>query len=223
MKLAVFDAYGTLLDVDAAARQLAASGRFPDLAENWPALAALWRSRQLQYSWLRALTGHYVSFWQITEDGLDFALESLSLSDPALRDALLGLYRRLTPYDDALPALERARAAGYQTAILSNADSAMLADAATSAGLDAHLDVLLSVDQAGIFKPDPSVYQLVCDHFNCRADEVRFFSSNGWDIAGAGRFGFQTHWVNRAGQPIERLGLTPDQIIPSLGEAIFAA
>ena len=99
----------------------------------------------------------------------------------------------------------------------------MLADAATSAGLDAHLDVLLSVDQAGIFKPDPSVYQLVCDHFDCRADEVRFFSSNGWDIAWAGRFGFQTHWVNRAGQPIERLGLTPDQIIPSLGEAIFAA
>ena len=221
MKLAVFDAYGTLLDVDAAARELAASGRFPEFAAHWPQLAALWRSRQLHYSWLRSLSGHYTSFWQITEDGLDFALASLSLDDLDLRTALLDLYRTLTAFDDAIPALMRARAAGYHTAILSNADSAMLGDAARSAGLEAHLDALLSVEQAGIFKPAPAVYQLACDAFSCAAGDVRFFSSNGWDIAGAGRFGFQTHWVNRGGQPVERLGLTPDVIMPSLNDADF--
>jgi len=215
-KAVLFDAYGTLLDVDAAAASLAATGRFPALKARWPELAALWRSRQLTYSWLRSLSDSYVSFWQITCDSLDYALQALELEDSSLRDALLGLYRKLDAYADAGPALAAVRTAGLPAAVLSNGNHDMLNTAFTAAGLKDRLDSLLSVDDVGVFKPDPRVYQLGCNRYDARPQDILFVSSNGWDAAAAGLFGFRTIWVNRAGTPTERLPSAPDFIAPDL-------
>ena len=204
-KAILFDAYGTLLDVDAAAANLAATGRFPPLAKCWPELAALWRARQLHYSWLRSLSGCYISFWQITCDSLDYALQALDLNDRQLRQALLDLYRKLDAYADAAPALAAVRTAGLPGAVLSNGNQDMLDTAFAAAGLKHSLDSLLSVQDVGAFKPDPRVYQLGCERYGAKPEEILFVSSNGWDVAGAGLFGFRTIWVNRAAMPAERL------------------
>ena len=215
-KAVLFDAYGTLLDVDAAAANLAATGRFPELAKRWPELAALWRSRQLNYTWLRSLSGRYVSFWQITCDSLDYALQVLELDDRQMREALLDLYRKLDAYKDAAPALAAAQTAGLPAAVLSNGNQDMLETAFRAAGLTDSLDSLLSVDDVGVFKPDPRVYQLGCKRYDARPQDILFVSSNGWDAAAAGLFGFKTIWVNRADMPTERLRRHPDFIASDL-------
>ena len=144
-KAVLFDAYGTLLDVDAAAAQLADTGRFPQLQKCWPELAAIWRSRQLNYSWLRSLSRSYTPFWEITADALDYAMEALGLSDPDMREALLHLYRELAPYEDATIALEAVAARGLPAAVLSNGNYEMLHTALTAAGLIERLDTLLYI------------------------------------------------------------------------------
>lgn len=211
-KAILFDAYGTLLDVDAAAANLAATNQFSELAELWPKLSALWRSRQLNYTWLRSLSHSYVPFWQITCDALDYAMEACDLRDQDMRAALLDLYRELDAYQDARPALDAVYKAGLPAAVLSNGNQQMLDHAFTAASLIGRLDSLLSVDDVGVFKPDPRVYQLGCDRYNARAEEILFVSSNGWDAAAAGLFGFKTIWANRARQPVERLPRHPDFI-----------
>ncbi len=216
IKAVLFDAYGTLLDVDSAAVRLARSGQFPALDECWHDLSALWRARQLNYTWLRSLSGEYQSFWQITCDALDYAMEALKLSDTELRAALLDLYRCLDAYDDARPALDAVAAAGLPAAVLSNGNHEMLARAFDAAGLTGSLDKLLSVEDAGIFKPAPQVYQLGCDAYAARPQEILFVSSNGWDAAAAGRFGFVTVWANRTDQPVERLPDPPAHIVAGL-------
>ncbi|HET9553289.1 MAG TPA: haloacid dehalogenase type II [Anaeromyxobacteraceae bacterium] len=212
-RAAVFDAYGTLFDVASAAR--AASDV---LGPQWQPLSDLWRQKQLQYTWLRALMGRHADFWQVTADALDFALESLSLADPALRDQLLEAYGRLGPYPDAATALLALRAAGLKTAILSNGAPRMLASAARSARLDGLLDEILSVEEVGVYKPHPSVYRLACDRLGVWPAEVIFVSANGWDAWGAKAFGLRVAWCNRAGQPRERLGEPPDVEVRSLAE-----
>ena len=212
-KAVLFDAYGTLLDVDSAASQLATSGRFDSLASQWPELSSLWRNRQLSYSWLRSVSGHPVPFWQITCDALDYSLEVFGLDrEPGLRDALLDLYRTLQAYPEAGSVLEMLKAAGVKTAVLSNGNHQMLEDAFSAAGLRQQIGALLSAEDADIFKPSPAVYQLGCDAFDASPDELLFVSANGWDIAGASQFGFATFWVNRAGLPTERLDGRPDRI-----------
>ena len=212
----VFDAYGTLFDVSAAARQAAGEGRFPALAGLWPQIARDWRLKQLQYTWLRAVAGRHTDFWQVTGDGLDWALEAAGLSDPALRQRLLDLYWELQAYEEVPAMLAALKAGGLNTAILSNGSPDMLAGAVTSAGIGDVLDAVLSVEDVGVFKPHDSVYDLVGARFGCARDEVLFVSSNGWDAAAAAGYGFTTVWVNRAGEPQDRLWAAPGHVLPTL-------
>lgn len=217
----VFDAYGTLFDVSAAAREAAAAPGGAALAAIWPRLAEIWRQKQLQYTWIRALTGAHADFAEVTGDALDFALEAVGV-DPegtegqALRPMLWSLYARLGAYGDAEPCLRALKGAGLQTAILSNGAPAMLDTAVGAAGLGPHLDRVLSVEMVGVFKPHPKVYGLVERALGATPDEVLFVSSNGWDAAGARGFGFASLWVNRAGDPVDRLPWRPTRIAPDL-------
>jgi 2-haloacid dehalogenase len=216
IKACVFDAYGTLFDVAAAARRAAREPENAALAEAWPRLAEYWRQKQLQYTWLRAITGDHVDFWQVTQDGLDWALDALGLDDPRMRDRLLALYRELDAYPEVPEMLRALKEDGMRTAILSNGAPGMLSDAVGSAMIGRYLDAVISVEEVGVFKPDPRVYELVGTHLGTARDEVLFVSSNGWDVAGAAAFGFRTVWVNRAGDPLDRLPGRPERILRDL-------
>src|SRR5690554_3125132 len=213
VRACVFDAYGTLFDVHSAAEREA--GRLGiDLAP----LSALWRQKQLEYSWLRSLMGRHVDFAQVTADALDFALEAQRISEPGLRKRLLGLYDRLEPYSEARPCLQRLRERGLTTAILSNGSPAMLAAAVEAARLGALLDEVLSIEDVGAFKPTPDVYGLAVERLKLPQETLLFVSANGWDVAGAAAFGLRVAWLNRSGAPRERLGIEPDLIIRNLAE-----
>lgn len=213
----VFDAYGTLFDVAAAARQAASEPDYAAIKDDWREVAEHWRLKQLQYSWLRAVTRAHTDFWAVTQDGLDWALEKTGHSgDAALRERLLALYWELQAYPEVPEMLGTLKAAGLNTAILSNGSPDMLEGAVKSAGIDDILDVSLSVESVGIFKPDASVYDLVGGHFGCASDEVLFVSSNGWDAAAATGYGFTTCWVNRGSEPMDRLPWKPAQVLTDL-------
>lgn len=212
----VFDAYGTLFDVAGAARLAAAEPGQDVLARVWPKLAEDWRRKQLEYTWLRAITLEHTDFRQVTEEGLDWAMEASGLSDPALRSRLLALYDELPAYPEVPQMLHRLKERGFATAILSNGSPGMLASAIGSAGIGDALDAVLSVEQVGIFKPDARVYGLVGEQFGTRPGQVLFVSSNGWDAAGASGFGFATAWVNRAGLPMDRLPHRPAHVLTDL-------
>ena len=216
LKACIFDAYGTLFDVSAAAREAAGGPGRDQLASVWPALAEDWRRKQLEYSWLRAITGEHCDFWQVTQDGLDWALAAQGLTDPALRDRLLQLYRELSAYPEVPAMLKSLRAQGRRTGILSNGSEGMLADAVRSAGIGDLLDVVLSVDRVGVFKPASRVYDLVGQALSLDRSEVLFVSSNGWDAASAASYGFSTAWVNRQGVPTDRLPGQPDYVLSDL-------
>ena len=213
----VFDAYGTLFDVAAAARLAASEPDFAAIKDDWPAVAEHWRLKQLQYSWLRAVAGAHTDFWEVTQNGLDWALEKTGHdNDPALRNRLLALYWELQAYAEVPDMLAALKKGGMNTAILSNGSPDMLQGAVDSAGIGEVLDVSLSVQSVGIFKPDASVYELVGTHFGCEKNEVLFVSSNGWDAAAATGFGFTTAWVNRSGEPMDRLPWTPAHVLSDL-------
>lgn len=206
-----FDAYGTLFDVHAAvARHRDAIG--PRAGE----LSSLWRSKQLEYTWVRTLTGRYRDFWTLTGEALDFAAAACGGLSPQLRAALMRAYEQLDAYDDVRPALAALRAKGAKTAILSNGTPAMLDSAVKAARLGDVLDSVISVDGLGLYKARGEVYQLVCDAFTCPAAQVSFQSSNRWDIAGAAAFGFRTVWINRTGQGEEYADLPAALTLPSL-------
>ncbi|MEM7547491.1 MAG: haloacid dehalogenase type II [Pseudomonadota bacterium] len=216
IRTCVFDAYGTLFDVAAAARIAAEEPGREAFAARWPEIAQTWRLKQLQYSWLRAVTGDYCDFWEVTQDGLDFALDAAGVATPDLRQRLLALYWELQAYPEVPAMLAALKDAGYATAILSNGSPAMLDGAVKSAGIGDVLDDVLSVESVGIFKPDRSVYDLVGKRFGGTVAEVLFVSSNGWDAAAAAGYGFYTTWVNRAGEPMDRLPWKPTKILTDL-------
>ena len=209
----VFDAYGTLFDVNTAAH-----GAQDALGEKWQPLAELWRAKQLQYTWLRSLTGRHVDFWRLTGDALDFAMAAFQLEDPALRTRLMDLYLSLSAYPEVASTLQRLKAAEMKLAILSNGAPPMLASAAASAGISDLLDAILSIEDVKIYKPHASVYALACARFNASADRICFVSSNGWDAYSAKAFGFRVVWCNRTGQPPEHIPETPDAQIATLAE-----
>ena len=212
----VFDAYGTLFDVAAAARIAAEQPGQETLAAVWPRVAADWRAKQLQYTWLRAITGDHKPFWDVTQDGLDWAMEASGLDDPALREMLLALYWELPAYPEVPDMLADLKNRGFATAILSNGSPDMLDGAVEFAGVGGWLNAVLSVEEVGIFKPARAVYDLVGKRFGTSADEVLFVSSNGWDAAAAAGYGFQTVWVNRAGEPEDRLPARPARQVSDL-------
>jgi len=213
IKACVFDAYGTLFDFASAARSCR-----DELGENADKLTALWRDKQLQYTWLRAVQNLHADFWQVTGDGLDFALETLGIQKPALRERLMNLYLTLEPFPEVPDVLKRLKAAGMRTAILSNGSPKMLAAVVSASKLDPILDAVLSVEEAGVFKPHASVYQLAVDRLGVPANAISFQSSNAWDAYAAKAFGMQVVWCNRYGQRPERLPGTPDREIKSLAE-----
>ncbi|MEM8850335.1 MAG: haloacid dehalogenase type II [Pseudomonadota bacterium] len=213
----IFDAYGTLFDVTAAARQAAAEDGFEALADTWPKLAADWRDKQLQYTWLRAVTGAHADFWQVTGEGLDWALEASGLAgDDTLRARLMQLYWELSCFPEVPDVLAALKDADKATGILSNGSPEMLQGAVSSAGIERLLDHVLSVESVGIFKPSSKVYDLVGRAFACETGTVLFVSSNGWDAAAAKGYGFQTAWVNRTGLPMDRLPWRPDHVFDDL-------
>ncbi len=209
----VFDAYGTLFDVHSAARRAGDA-----LGDKAAAVSAVWRDKQLQYTWLRSLMGTHADFWQVTGEALDFALAAHGIEDDALRDRLMELYLSLEAYPDVVPALSKLRAGGKQTAILSNGSPDMLGAAVESAGLDRILDASLSIEEVGIYKPDSRVYQLAVDRLGVEAGRICFVSTNCWDAHGAAQFGFTVAWMNRFGQQDERLPGTPATVMQGLDE-----
>jgi 2-haloacid dehalogenase len=197
---AIFDAYGTLLDVHAAMSRHAAR-----LGPTWQAISADWRAKQIEYTWVRSLAGpkHHRDFWRLTEEALAWTAARHGVTDTALLTDVLQAYRQLDAFTDAVPVLIRLRDGGINRGILSNGEPGMLADAVRAARLEPLLDAVLSVESAGVFKPDPSVYRLATERFALPAEQIAFVSSNPWDAFGARAFGFQVFWINRSGAPHE--------------------
>jgi 2-haloacid dehalogenase len=214
VRACVFDAYGTLFDVGSAA----AACRDAALGDRAAALSALWREKQLQYTWLRALEGRHVDFWRVTGDALDFALETLKIDDPQLRSRLMNLYLTLAAYPEVPGVLKLLKAVGLTIAILSNGSPAMLRAAVDGAGIGAMVDALLSVEEVGVYKPHPKVYQLAVDRLALDAKAICFQSANAWDAYAASAFGLRVVWCNRQRQQPERLPGRPDYEISSLAE-----
>jgi len=213
VRACVFDAYGTLFDFASAA------ARCDDIPlAKRAALTVLWRDKQLQYTWLRTLQNRYVDFWQVTGEALDFALESLGLDAPDLRQRLMELYLGLEPFPEVPEVLRALRARGFRTAILSNGSPAMLATLVRRSGLADGFDAVLSVDAVGVFKTHPRVYRYALDALGLPAQAVAFQSSNAWDAYAASDFGMRVVWCNRYGQRRERLPGAPDAEIRSLAE-----
>ena len=213
--LYVFDAYGTLFDVHSAvARHRDAIGREAD------ALSQTWRTKQLEYSWVRSLMGAHKDFRALTAEALDFAAAKHGVKLGALREKLLAAYEVLDAFADALPTLQALKNRGAKLAILSNGTHAMLDAAVTSAGLGGVLDAVLSIEDAGIFKTSPRTYALVTQKFGLPPAQTAFISSNRWDAAAATHFGFATHWINRTGAPDEYLDQPPVAVLSSLSELI---
>ncbi|TPE50199.1 haloacid dehalogenase type II [Amaricoccus solimangrovi] len=207
----VFDAYGTLFDVDAAARHVAAEPGRHGFAAVWPRVSADWRRKQLEYTWLRAITGTHADFWQVTRESLDWALEAAGMAGHDLRERLLALYWELDAFPEAAEVLDGLRGDGFATAILSNGTPELIEAAVRHAGLADRFDALISVEEAGVYKPSPKVYDLATARFGCKPDEILFVSSNGWDACSAAGHGFRTVWVNRGRAPAERLAAAPDR------------
>jgi 2-haloacid dehalogenase len=213
IKVCVFDAYGTLFDYASAA------ARCRDvLGDRLGALNTLWREKQLQYTWLRALEGRHADFRQVTGDALDFTLETLGLAEAGLRARLMDLYLTLDAFPEVPDTLRRLKAAGIKTAILSNGSPDMLDAVVGNAGIGELLDAVLSVEAVGVYKPHPKVYHLAVDRFRIPAAAISFQSSNAWDAWAASAFGMRVVWCNRYGQHPERLPGKPDLEVRSLAE-----
>jgi 2-haloacid dehalogenase len=213
VRACVFDAYGTLFDFASAA------SRCSDvLGDKAAAVTALWRDKQLQYTWLRSLQGRHADFWQVTGEALDFTLESLGIADARVRERLMSLYRTLDCFPEVPQVLRQLKEEGFVTAILSNGSQSMLADVVAHAKLGSVLDRVLSVEEVGVFKTHPSVYRLAVDRIGVPASAIAFQSSNAWDAHAASAFGMRVVWCNRYAQRRERLPGMPDREIRTLAE-----
>ena len=211
IKACIFDAYGTLFDVNAACRELS-----KEVGDSWEQLASLWRLRQVEYTWLRNSMDQYIDFWQITSDALDYAMETLDIENIGLREELLNLYLKLEAYPEVKGLLTKLKQRGLKTAILSNGSMKMLNSAVDNANIRDVLDVILSVEECEIYKPSSKVYDLVKIKMQINKQNVLFFSSNAWDMHAASNYGFKTIWVNRFNGKLERLPGKPIDIVNSL-------
>lgn len=213
VKACVFDAYGTLFDFAAATRRCRDM-----LGADLDKLTVLWRDKQLQYTWLRAIQGRHADFWQVTGDALDYALETLKIDRPSLRDRLMDLYLKLEAFPEVPDVLRRLKAAGLKTAILSNGSPMMLDAAVRNAAIHELLDAVLSVEEVGVYKPDSAVYRYAVDRLGVPPEQICFLSSNSWDAYAASAFGMRVVWCNRYGQRPERLPGQPDREIRTLAD-----
>ena len=211
IKACIFDAYGTLFDVNSACRELS-----KEVGHNWESLASLWRLRQVEYTWLRNSMNEYIDFWQITSDALDYAMETLEIENIKLKQDLLALYLKLEVYPEVKDLLKKLKQKGFKTGILSNGSLKMLNSAVDNANIRDLLDEILSVEECEIYKPSKKVYDLVEKNMKVKKENVMFFSSNAWDMHAASNYGFNTIWVNRFNAKLERLPGKPNNIVNSL-------
>lgn len=211
MRHFVFDAYGTLFDVHSAA------SRYRDsIGEGWDRLSQIWRTKHLEYTWIHAQTNRHVEFWTLAERSLDYAIAATGGIPDGVRDKLLSAYRTLSAYPEVADVLKDLKRAGAKLAILTNGDPDMIEDAVASSGLGGEFDEIITVHEAGVYKPNPAVYRLACDRFDVEPAAISFQSSNRWDIAGAKAFGLQAVWINRQGAPDEYPDMAADRVYEDL-------
>jgi len=214
IKAIIFDAYGTLFDVNSAAEKCKEK-----LGDKWEGFANYWRTTQLEYTWLRSLMRRHKDFWQITEDSLDKSMNFYNI-DNAMRSELLNLYKVLSPFTEVRDALNKLKQSNYKLAILSNGTPDLLNELVVSNQLKDIFDDIFSVEEAGIFKPDSKVYDLPINKYNIEKNEVLFLSANTWDVSGAGNYGYNTVWVNRNNNIFDKLDFEPNQQISNLSELL---
>jgi 2-haloacid dehalogenase len=214
IKAIIFDAYGTLFDVNSAAEKCKEK-----LGDKWEGFANYWRTTQLEYTWLRSLMRRHKDFWQITEDSLDKSMNFYNI-DNSMRSELLNLYKVLSPFKEVRDTLKKLKQSNYKLAILSNGTPDLLNELVVSNQLKDIFDDIFSVEEAGIFKPDSKVYDLPINKYNIEKNEVLFLSANTWDVSGAGNYGYNTVWVNRNNNIFDKLDFEPNKQISNLSELL---
>ena len=214
IKAIIFDAYGTLFDVNSAAEKCKER-----LGDKWEGFANYWRTTQLEYTWLRSLMRRHKNFWQITEDSLDKSMNFYNI-DNSMRTELLNLYKVLSTFTEVRDALKKLKQLNYKLAILSNGTPDLLNELVVSNKLKDIFDDIFSVEEVGIFKPDSKVYDLPINKYNIEKNEVLFLSANTWDVSGAGNYGYNTVWVNRNNNIFDKLDFEPKKQISNLSELL---
>ena len=210
----VFDAYGTLFDVNSAAAKCKKK-----LGNRWESFANAWRTTQLEYTWLRSLMKRHKNFWEITEDSLDHTMETFKIKQ-GMRNELLNLYKELSPYPEVKECLEGLKSKKIKIAILSNGTPDLLKGLVESNNIQNYFDDILSIETVGIYKPDSKVYDMPIKKYNCKPENICFMSSNTWDVSGGGVFGFNAVWVNRFDKVFDKLSYKPKFVIKNLKELL---
>ena len=214
IKAIIFDAYGTLFDVNSAAE------KYKDkIGDKWESFANFWRTTQLEYTWLRSLMKRHKDFWQVTEDSLDKSMKAFNI-DPSMKKELLDLYKVLSPFKEVPETLKTLKEKNFKLAILSNGTPSLLNELVKSNNLDNLFDDLFSIEEVGIFKPDSKVYDLPIKKYKVEKNEVAFLSANTWDVSGGGNYGFNSIWVNRNNSIFDNLDYKPQNEIKNLSELI---
>ncbi len=214
IKAIIFDAYGTLFDVNSAAEKCK-----DKIGDKWEGFANFWRTTQLEYTWLRSLMKRHKDFWQITEDSLDKSMKTYKI-DPTMKNELLNLYKSLSPYEEVDEVLIKLKEKNFKLAILSNGTPSLLNELVKSNNLENVFDDLFSIEQVGIYKPDSKVYDMPINKYQIEKNEVYFLSSNTWDVSGGGNYGYNSIWVNRNNNIFDKLDYSPKHQIKQLGELL---
>ena len=213
-KAIVFDAYGTLFDVNSAAEKSK-----DKIGNKWENFANFWRTTQLEYTWLRSLMKKHKNFWQITEDSLDKSMETFQI-DKSLRNDLLSLYKELSPYPEVKNVLENLKKKSFKLAILSNGTPELLNHLVKSSDLENLFDDIFSVEEVKIYKPDPKVYDIPVNKYKVTKGEITFLSANTWDVSGAGNYGYKSIWVNRNNGVFDKLDYKPKNEVKNLKQLL---
>ncbi len=214
IKAIIFDAYGTLFDVNSAAEKCK-----DKIGDKWEGFANYWRTTQLEYTWLRSLMKRHKDFWQITEDSLDKSMMAFNI-DPKMKNELLNLYKVLSPFQEVPETLKLLKEKNFKLAILSNGTPSLLSELVKSNNLNNLFDDLFSIEEVKIYKPHPQVYDLPIEKYKIKKNEVVFLSANTWDVSGAGNYGYQSIWVNRNNNIFDNLDYKPNNQIKNLSELI---
>jgi len=214
IKAIIFDAYGTLFDVNSAAEKCKSK-----IGDKWESFANYWRKTQLEYTWLRSLMGRHKDFWQITEDSLDKSMQAFNI-DKVMKNELLDLYRILSPYSEVKETLEKLKEKKYKLAILSNGTPALLNELVKSNGIKNFFDDIFSVEEVKIYKPSSKVYDMPIKKYNIKKEDAAFLSANTWDVSGGGNYGFSSIWVNRNNNIFDNLDYIPKNEISGLNQLL---
>ncbi len=213
-KAIVFDAYGTLFDVNSAAEKCKKK-----IGNKWESFATFWRTTQLEYTWLRSLMKRHKDFWQITEDSLDKSMKTFSI-DKSLKNELLNLYKVLTPYPEVKDVLKNLKSKKFKLSILSNGTPDLLNELVSSNDLENLIDDLFSIEEVKIYKPDTRVYDIPVKRYNLRPSQIAFLSANTWDVSGGGNYGYNSIWVNRNKAQFDKLDYNPKNEIGDLSQLL---